>query len=59
MKRLALISALLLAGCGYDGSYRYPCQNPTNWDTPDCQPPICEASGTCTKDLIPPEALTP
>lgn len=45
----------LLTGCGYDGSYRYPCQDPANWESVDCQPPICAASDTCTKDLIPEE----
>jgi len=61
MKRLALISLLTatLTACGYDGNFRYPCQDPINWDDPNCQPPICEADGTCTKDLIPPEALAP
>ena len=39
----------LLSGCGYDGSYRYPCQDPTNWESADCKPPICTASGTCQK----------
>ena len=35
-----------------DDSYRYPCQDPVNWGTPDCEPPICNASGTCTLNLI-------
>ena len=34
-------------------TYRYPCQNPDNWGKAECEPPQCEASGTCTKDLIP------
>ena len=54
MIRLALTAllALVLTGCGYDGHYRYPCQDPTNWEAPECNPPLCEATGTCTKDLI-------
>jgi len=53
MKRASLIVlACLLSSCGWDGSYRYPCQDPANWEAKDCNPPICEASGTCTKDLI-------
>lgn len=54
MIRLLLISliGLLLTGCGYDGHYRYPCQDPVNWESPECNPPLCEATGTCTKDLI-------
>jgi len=54
-----LVGVMLLASCGYDGSYRYSCQDPANWNAKECQPPFCEASGTCTKDLLPPEALTP
>jgi hypothetical protein len=54
MKKLIIIlsSAILLTACGYDGSYRYPCQDPANWEAVECNPPLCEASGTCTKDLI-------
>jgi len=32
--------------------YRYPCQDPANWSTPDCEPPVCTASGICTSNLI-------
>jgi len=46
------LSALLLSSCGYQGFYRYPCQNPENWKNAECNPPICEASGTCTKDTL-------
>jgi hypothetical protein len=49
----------LLTGCSYDGNYRYPCQDPANWDNPDCVPPVCEASETCTKDLIDAPVSTP
>lgn len=52
MKRLVIIGALLLAGCGYDGGYRYPCQDPDNWESKECNPPICKVDGACTKDLI-------
>ena len=46
------ISTLLLSSCGYSGQFRYPCQNPTNWETPECKPPICSATQTCPIDLI-------
>jgi len=55
-KLITLISASVLAitlsGCGYDGHYRYPCQDPENWQSAECQPPICKATGTCTADLL-------
>jgi predicted small lipoprotein YifL len=53
-RNLTLVALLILplSGCGYQGFYRYPCQNPDNWKNAECNPPICEASGTCTKDMI-------
>jgi hypothetical protein len=55
-KVFSIISSTLLfitlSGCGYDGHYRYPCQDPANWGTAECIPPVCEASGSCTKDLL-------
>ena len=48
----AVLGLLLLSGCGYDGSYRYDCQDPVNWGTPECVPPECKATGQCTSDLI-------
>lgn len=32
--------------------YRYPCQDPANWSTAECEPPVCTASGTCPENLI-------
>lgn len=54
MKRLVGLALLSLAltGCGYDGHYRYPCQNPDNFEKKECQPPLCKVTGTCTIDLL-------
>ena len=49
---LAVILALSLAGCGYQGWVRYPCQLHENWEKPECIKPQCEVTGTCTEDLI-------
>lgn len=35
-----------------EDKYRYECQNPDFWEAPQCNPPICLATGTCTSDLI-------
>ena len=48
---LAGLSLMLLSGCGYDGHFRYPCQDPANWEKAECKPPVCTASGTCPSDL--------
>jgi hypothetical protein len=54
IKRLVLAFALavLLSSCGYDGGFRYPCQDPTNWEKAECKPPICTASQICPADLV-------
>ena len=54
MKRfsLVLVSIFALASCGYDGKYRYPCQDPENWGKTECEPPTCKVDGACTETLL-------
>jgi len=52
VKKLIPILLLLLAGCGYDGNYRYECQDPEKWKEPKCNPPMCKVDGACSKDLV-------
>lgn len=52
---LALFLSAFMSGCGFDGNVRYPCQEFENWKNPECNPPQCEATGVCTKDLFPAE----
>lgn len=52
MKRIFFVSALVLASCGYDGHYRYECQDPENWEAEECNPPICLVDGMCTENLL-------
>lgn len=40
----------MLAGC--EGHYRYPCQDPANWDKKECNNEICNAEGSCTDDVL-------
>lgn len=58
-KRLMLfgLAAITIAGCGYDGHYRYPCQDPDNWEMALCQPPACETAGNCPRHLVPEHML--
>ena len=51
MKYLALLLLPLLTACGDWERYRYPCQDPTNWDEQICKKPYCSANGTCPEDL--------
>jgi hypothetical protein len=51
----ALALCLTLTSCGkytFQDVYRYPCQDPANWESADCLPPNCEGYGICTKDVM-------
>ncbi len=54
MKQLFFVAlfSLVSAGCGYEGHYRYECQDPANWEDSDCNPPACLVDGICTETLI-------
>ena len=41
-----------LSGCD---QYRYPCQNPDNWEKKECKRPYCSSTGTCPDQLVKPE----
>jgi hypothetical protein len=49
---LATLGVVALSACGYQGSYRYECQDPENWENPECNPPMCNVNGDCWKDLV-------
>lgn len=65
MRRLFALAVVLVLGFGLGAltacsdidRYRYPCQDPVNFDSVDCQPPACDANGTCTDDLITKETM--
>lgn len=44
--------AVFLSSCGYEGHYRYPCQDPANWENEECKPPVCTVNGACPEDLV-------
>jgi hypothetical protein len=43
------LSAVYMTGC--EQKYRYPCQNPDNWKSAECQKPVCEVNRDCP-DII-------
>jgi hypothetical protein len=49
---LATVSVCTLTACGYQGGYRYECQDPQNWQKKECNEPECIALGSCTKDIL-------
>lgn len=45
--------ALPLALAGFAGDrFRYPCQDPANWEKDMCKPPICDVTRTCPDHIF-------
>lgn len=50
---IILMTPLVLAYFSNGGeSFRYPCQNPENWDKPMCQLPTCDVTRTCPAHIF-------
>ena len=48
---LLLLFPLALAYCSGD-RYRYPCQDPANWDKDICKLPLCDVNRTCPEHIF-------
>lgn len=48
---LLLLLPLTLAIFSGD-RFRYPCQDPSNWDQDFCKPPICDVTRTCPEHIF-------
>ena len=55
MKSRLLLLFMLVALVACDDRFRYKCQDPTNWNEPECKPPLCTSTGTCPEMLVKPE----
>jgi len=53
LKFLVVLIALPigLAMCGGD-KFRYPCQDPANWDKDFCKMPLCDVTRTCPEHIF-------
>lgn len=47
--RVLIALCVLLTGC--QERFRYPCQDPANWQEPACQRPGCAINGVCPDQL--------
>ena len=48
---LLVLLPLVLAIAGGD-RFRYPCQDPENWDKAICQKPACDVTRTCPEHVF-------
>lgn len=52
-KWLALLIALPIALAFFGGDrFRYPCQDPGNWDKEICKKPACDVTRTCPEHIF-------
>ena len=55
MKNILLLLPLALVMTGCADVYRYPCQDPENWNDHYCTSNACVAAGVCTADVMGPD----
>lgn len=48
---LLILLPVALAFCSGE-RFRYPCQDPKNWDKDFCQKPICDVTRTCPEHVF-------
>jgi len=48
---ILLLLPVALAFCGGD-RFRYPCQDPQNWDKDFCKVPTCDVTRTCPEHIF-------
>lgn len=48
---LLLVLPLGLSMCSEE-RFRYPCQDPKNWDKEFCQKPLCDVTRTCPEHVF-------
>jgi hypothetical protein len=52
-KWLAFLVVVPIALAVFGGDrFRYPCQDPANWDKPICQKPTCDVTRTCPEHVF-------
>jgi hypothetical protein len=53
VKYLVVLLTLPLTLAVFSGDrFRYPCQDPSNWDKDFCKPPICDVTRTCPEHIF-------
>lgn len=48
---ILLVLPIAMATCSGD-RFRYPCQDPNNWDKEICKKPLCDVTRTCPEHIF-------
>jgi hypothetical protein len=50
---MVVLIALPLGLAVFGGDrFRYPCQDPANWDSEECKAPVCSVTRTCPEHIF-------
>jgi hypothetical protein len=49
---IAILAIPIVFSSGCDQYYRYPCQNPANWEKESCKKPLCEVNRDCPEYIF-------
>ena len=53
LKYLVILLVIPITAAFFAGDrFRYPCQNPDNWDKDFCKMPLCDVTRTCPEHIF-------
>jgi hypothetical protein len=49
---IAILALPIFIAAGCNQKFRYPCQDPANWETEQCKKPLCEVNRDCPEYIF-------
>jgi hypothetical protein len=49
---IAILALPIFIAAGCEQKFRYPCQNPANWEEEGCKKPLCEVNRDCPEYIF-------
>ena len=49
---IAVLALPIFISAGCEQKFRYPCQDPTNWEKDFCKKPLCEVNRDCPEYIF-------
>lgn len=49
---LVILCLPIVIAAGCQERFRYPCQDPNNWDKQMCEKPLCDVTRTCPEHVF-------
>jgi hypothetical protein len=49
---IAALALPIFIAAGCEQKFRYPCQDPANWETEQCKKPLCEVNRDCPEYIF-------